>query len=58
MSDTASLREAVEQFKFNSRPSSSNGSESATVKDIKTLIKNTAKVLYQIIDEIDALESR
>lgn len=58
MSDTASLREAVEQFKFNSRPSSSNGSEPATVKDIKTLIENTAKVLYQIIDEIDALESR
>lgn len=58
MSDTASLREAVEQFKFNSRPSSSNGSEPATVKDIKTLIKNTAEVLYQIIDEIDALESR
>ncbi len=58
MSDTASLREAVEQFKFNSRPSSSNGSEPATVKDIKTLIKNTATVLYQIIDEIDALESR
>ena len=42
MSDTASLREAVEHFKFNSRPSSSNGSEPATVKDIKTLIKNTA----------------
>ncbi len=58
MSDTASLREAVEQFKFNSRPSSSNGSEPATVKDIKTLIENTAEVLYQIIDEIDALESR
>lgn len=58
MSDTASLREAVEQFEFNSRPSSSNGSEPATVKDIKTLIKNTAEVLYQIIDEIDALESR
>lgn len=58
MSDTASLRAAVEQFKFNSRPSSSNGSEPATVKDIKTLIENTAKVLYQIIDEIDALESR
>ena len=57
MTDTSSLRQAVENFKYNSRPSSSNGSDPATVKDIRNLIKETGKVLNQIIDALDEQES-
>lgn len=57
MTDTASLRQAVENFKYNSRPSSSNGSDPATVRDINNLINETGKVLNQIIDTLDEQES-
>ena len=58
MTDTSSLRQAVENFKYNSRPSSSNGSDPATVRDINNLINETGKVLNQIIDTLDGRESR
>lgn len=58
MTDTSSLRQAVENFKYNSRPSSSNGSDPATVRDINNLINETGKVLNQIIDTLDERESR
>lgn len=58
MTDTACLRRAVEHFMWESRPSSSNGSDPVTVRDINDLINETGKVLNQIIDALEDRESR
>ena len=58
MTDTACLRRAVEHFMWESHPSSSNGSDPVTVRDINNLINETGKVLNQIIDALEDRESR
>ena len=58
MTDTACLRRAVEHFMWESRPSSTNGSDHVTVRTINDLINETDKVLNQIIDALEDRDSR
>lgn len=53
MVDTDKLRQAVLDFQKNARPTDTNSSAPATVKDIRQLIQATATVLNQFIDELD-----
>jgi len=52
MVDIEKLQKAVSNFAYYSRPSSSDGSSPATVRDINNLIEQTTTVLNQFIDEL------
>ncbi|WP_303839451.1 hypothetical protein [Selenomonas ruminantium] len=53
MIDTDKLRQAVNTFVHQARPSDSNRQSPATIGDINKLIDRTATVLNQFIDEIE-----
>ncbi len=53
MVDIDKLRQAVQDFKSSARPTDTNSSSPATVKDIRQLIQATTTVLNQFIDELD-----
>ena len=53
MIDTERLRKAVDDFEFYSRPSSTNSNDPVTVQDINKLVKKTATVLRQFIEELE-----
>ena len=53
MADTQKLREAVQQFKFYSRPTSGIGNTPATVDDINNLINNIEKLMNTFIEEME-----
>ena len=52
MVDVEKLEQAVNDFLYYSRPSSSNSSSPATVDDINKLRERTATVLNQFIEEL------
>ncbi len=51
--DVDSLKKAVRDFEFYSKPSSGNGSDTATVEDINRVVKNAAAVLKAIVQELE-----
>lgn len=53
MADTQKLRKAIKHFEFYSTPSNAMGGAPATVDDIRKLIKNTAKLLNEFVDELE-----
>ena len=53
MVDVNTLKRAVQQYKFHSRPSSANQSTVATVGDINRLIDQTAKLMDQFVAELE-----
>lgn len=56
MVDTEKLRRLVKNYEFHSKPSNGNPFEPCTIKDLDTVISNTAKLLYAFIDELENKE--
>lgn len=54
--DTQKLRQAVQDFKFYSHPSSATYGTPATVDDINCVIDGVAKVLNAFIQELEQSE--
>jgi len=50
--DTEKLEKAVRDYKFKSRPSSSNSSDCCTVNDLRNVIACTAELFEKFITEL------
>lgn len=52
--DSQKLRQAVDDFAFHSQPASStNGSDPATVEDVRNLVKHLKTLLGQFVNELE-----
>ena len=51
--DMMTLRQAVNDFVFNSRPSNASGSAPCTNKDLNNVINGIAKLFNTFIDELE-----
>ena len=54
MADTKKLRAAVKHFSFAAWPSATVDSEPCSIRDLKTVIEQTEKVLNAFIRELES----
>lgn len=51
--NTDKLRKLIKNYEYKSKPSSGNGSDPCTVRDLNNVISNTASVLMQFVEELE-----
>lgn len=51
--DKAKIQKALKDFRFHSSPSNGTHSDPATIQDIHNLIKQTEKLILEIVKAID-----
>ena len=51
--NTEKLRKAIQHYKFVSKPSNGNPSATCSIADVEKVIKNTAALFEQFIEELE-----
>ena len=51
--NTEKLRKAIQHYKFASKPSNGNPSATCSIADVEKVIKNTAALFEQFVEELE-----